>query len=71
MEQSKPPSSPRLTVENRVDSAIVTVIVTTYRDGRPVSERTMKPVKVFRAAHPDLWTAIDTELNGPGQDRDS
>ena len=49
-------------VERRVESAVLQFIVTEYRDGKPVGESLAKPEKIFRAATPDVWAAIDAAL---------
>jgi hypothetical protein len=44
----------------RCDAVFVTIIATQVdEEGRPIGELTSQPVKVFRAANPDFWAAVD------------
>lgn len=44
----------------RCDAIVIQLIVTIYDEqGRPVSEQTSTPTKVFRAACPDVWAEAD------------
>jgi hypothetical protein len=47
----------------RIDEIIVTVLVRSYNDeGLPTGEQQAAPVKLFRAATPDVWARLDEEL---------
>lgn len=46
----------------RIDSLLVQGIVTTFDDdGKPLHEDALPVMKVFRAAHPDIWASLETE----------
>lgn len=60
-----PPAEP--VIEERVDKLVLTLVRTTYVNGRPVAEKTAEPIVLFRAAVPDVWTFADKALaNGSG-----
>ena len=57
-EQGQPEAQPAPVVESRIEAVVLTVVSTTYRDGKPVAEQHSQPVKVFLAAQPALAEAL-------------
>ena len=50
-------------VTRRIEAIVMQAVLTTYNDkGEPINEEQSQPIKVFRAAHMDIWAHLDDLL---------